>query len=1283
MATGFLSKSDVEALRATKWEAQKGSVQFKDDGLRAGGKLADAEQQPLKPDDETRVDLGVFLRRLREIKRVDSRNQQSSSESRMDEIEAAIGVIKADLERGQKKEGKSFGGEQGEMPSVNVEDFIEVHKVDTSFRFDVQFCEFQKRKAIDSLALFIYIPFVFLFAYYLVQGKGLGVGFWMNANIQGYILDQEFDVSSSLRFQKFYWDIGGDGEFWEFVEGPLIAGIWPEDNQDGSGYFQISNVAVGALKVRQVRVEADSCPQLQTHLFQNSVEKLVKSYGMEYVTRRLQDFRPYCVDELMPDGSNTDTGPYTVMQRVHDGVGIYSMNSTANYGGWQHELQGYSKLPPMYVERVLLDKDRVNAAHQYVADAYQYRSCAALNGSAAARYVGKFSTYSCDGYGLIVPLSWTGSKVKEAFGLLKNGIEVTYEDPFEHKNVTRNVPWIDQQTRGIIFELVVFNQNVNLMTWAQFVVEVTASGGWIPLKNLVTFRLFNMSDHAGSYYFFLFVFLAYIGGYWVLLVQQVYSGAQELRRGRTDRCAWAKSIVGTLDFWRVFDLVNLVLFAVSIILMLMAWAVGLTEQNVLQTEYYPDHYEDVAWRAQTAAFISATNALLTFFRIFYFLSLQPGLNLLTKTIEAAAKDLFGIVFIFIVVFFAFSLMAFVVYGNTIEDFRTFSDTLASLSRVLIGDFDYDQLRVQQRVFTPFFFCLFNILAVFILLNMVIAILDEAFGKVQEGKYNPAKLLTLMTRDETGTFDATDNQGGVMSVLTQNPISLELKWQWRKFKQWFRLWSGQYQPREKEFLILQERYRNENPRMYWDERLQQIRYCNKGLRFQDKCNLIPRELDDILMERFGQDYQLMENDLIDTPAKAMRRPKAQLLQDIIAFHHVWQHEVSETTQTGQERQEAEAQRRRDREELDKKEFQKRLKQERERSKEDTLLRLRAKYGREPTEDEQLAEMVSVPPDDRTDVERWWMYQLRRFKQMSGLMAQLSKTRNRNFQSTAPKRDFAAKMISNVTSAAARELTDGMLRTVQQEMETKFKERGSDSATFDPVAGFPIDGEPYDAADTTVGDRLLVRTTPAAEPEWVQVVAFVGGVFELQPSRAPWETAAAVPIKVSKADLGKDRWWGKRGQLRRPLRTGDKIRCCRQRRVGDVSPADKGSMWATLASKPDPNDKDGVFTVVTEGAVGPVTYTRAEWAEFARPSVQPLPGGMDGVLKWWRDGRYERLQRDGVLAGYGEEEEEEEGSPDFGITAKIAELQTAMRSHEAPRRQSTADLERRQSTRASWS
>eukprot|EP01064_Diplonema_japonicum_P011224 TRINITY_DN1849_c0_g1_i3.p1 TRINITY_DN1849_c0_g1~~TRINITY_DN1849_c0_g1_i3.p1 ORF type:complete len:1183 (+),score=217.19 TRINITY_DN1849_c0_g1_i3:57-3605(+) len=944
---------------------------------------------------------------------------------------------------------------------IDVEAFIRYHEIDNNIRFDVQYCEYQKRMAIDSLALFAYIPFVFLFAYFLVQGKGLGVGYWMNNNIDDFFLGQEFDNSDDLRFVKTYWDIGSEGEFWEFVEGPLLGGLWSGDDGSSNAHelVQSALMPVGALKMRQLRVQSRECPEQQTRLFSNNVEELLNMPGgVEYIRSRQMDFSPVCFPELHfkhhgvcidTEGCpKVDKGPYAITSSLHDGVVKYSMNDPRNPSGWAGSLQNTTSLPPMFIDRVYYDNNTgILPEERYVLDAYQYHSCSEFNSSDGIYLLGKLGPYSCDGHGMVLPFNWTKDKASQAIGIMKNGIQMTHTDE-NGRTIQKKVPWIDAQTRAISFDLIFYCKNVNLFSFSQFLVEVTATGTWIPVKQFISFQMFDSDSHNTVYFFFVAVYYLYITIYIFSWVHSFVSEVQRHVKGEWGLGTTLKAVWASFGFWVAFDFVNLSLFITAWYFTALSWDTQL--KSVLQTSYYPDGYEEIAWQGQMGAFVSAGNGLFTFCRIFYFLQLHPQLNLLTKTVQKASSDLFGIVIIFIIVFIAFSLVAFVVYGLALEDFRDFPQTVISLCRMLLGDFDFKELLIERRIMTPIIFALYNALAVFILLNMVIAILDDAFGKVQEEKYTPSKLLALMSNSDDPEFDTQGSQNKkhiVVRFLSSNPLMKELMWWFRRSYLQFLLISGQYDESDEVWQAKKRSTDRRNPRIYWSMRLDDMRDNMQTYPFTDKCRLISRQLDDILMDHFGNDFKLLVDSLVWEPAMYMHREPSKLLRSVLQFHHFWKREVEAVTQTGKTVKEQQEQQEKELEQKMRQMFLRQQEKYKEESRQDTFRRLRLKYGRDPTTEELMNEMAAMPPDNKQDIEKWWMYQTRRLHQITETFTKLAETRDRNFSGGGPKLKFTEWMIEKVSKTTQRHLTESMGGIVQEEIQEEMTCGDKDSKPED--------------------------------------------------------------------------------------------------------------------------------------------------------------------------------------------------------------------------------------------
>eukprot|EP01006_Ploeotia_vitrea_P019410 TRINITY_DN51607_c0_g1_i1.p1 TRINITY_DN51607_c0_g1~~TRINITY_DN51607_c0_g1_i1.p1 ORF type:complete len:736 (+),score=92.16 TRINITY_DN51607_c0_g1_i1:212-2209(+) len=184
------------------------------------------------------------------------------------------------------------------------------------------------------------------------------------------------------------------------------------------------------------------------------------------------------------------------------------------------------------------------------------------------------------------------------------------------------------------------------------------------------------------------------------------------------------------------------------------------------------------------------------------------MNVLTATLVKSAVHMYSVLILSLVILGAFCLMAFVAYGHTVEQMAAPDVTISSLLRMLIGDIQYEQLETERPFFSPFFFALFMFSCLFVLLNMIIAVLSGAFEEVRTERQASKHLRQLISWSypQTTTFD---------SFLLNNFLVKEVARFFKLAKLRFQM-AATTHPEQKKRLA--ERYLNariSSPRGYWD------------------------------------------------------------------------------------------------------------------------------------------------------------------------------------------------------------------------------------------------------------------------------------------------------------------------------------------------------------------------------------------------------------------------------------------------------------------------------------
>ena len=110
----------------------------------------------------------------------------------------------------------------------------------------------------------VFTVFLALFITFQFEAFPVGYVYQQNAAVADLLLDEEF---AHANHKKNYDDIMTYGEWWEWAQGPLLEGLFPDRDYNGRpldplqfGYVVNGDMRlVGGVQVRQARVGAASC----------------------------------------------------------------------------------------------------------------------------------------------------------------------------------------------------------------------------------------------------------------------------------------------------------------------------------------------------------------------------------------------------------------------------------------------------------------------------------------------------------------------------------------------------------------------------------------------------------------------------------------------------------------------------------------------------------------------------------------------------------------------------------------------------------------------------------------------------------------------------------------------------------------------------------------------------------------------------------------------------------------------------------------------------------------
>lgn len=116
-------------------------------------------------------------------------------------------------------------------------------------------------------------------------------------------------------------------------------------------------------------------------------------------------------------------------------------------------------------------------------------------------------------------------------------------------------------------------------------------------------------------------------------------------------------------------------------------------------------------------------------RLFKSFAAQPRLSVVTRTLSSSATDLLHFFIIFFSVFFCMAVNSVLLFGQDITDFATLTRAVFTNFRGMCGDWDWTAMKSTDRYMAGVWFWLFVNIEMILLLNMLLAILMDAYSEV--------------------------------------------------------------------------------------------------------------------------------------------------------------------------------------------------------------------------------------------------------------------------------------------------------------------------------------------------------------------------------------------------------------------------------------------------------------------------------------------------------------------------------------------------------------------------
>ena len=299
----------------------------------------------------------------------------------------------------------------------------------------------------------------------------------------------------------------------------------------------------------------------------------------------------------------------------------------------------------------------------------------------------------------------------------------------------RNFLWLDERTRSAVISFSVYNANFNLYAACNFIFSFTPGG---VIKPTFTFKVMKFDLYENIKYLEDALSSPEVLFDIATNALVVRLALKELSKYAYIRYTYGRSGPYFASIWNILEIINITPF-------IFAWLQRLafvSDQNRVLYErglFSSIRYAEIGNAAAgygMAFNFDSISILASTFKLFKYFQLNPDMAILWKVLVHAARDMGFFFFMMGVFMYGFLLFGQEMFGTKL---LIFSDTLQSFLTLLkmifgIVDVYWDMIQTaspgMERIIVIIFFMGYITSIFFILINVFLAILNDAYGGVK-------------------------------------------------------------------------------------------------------------------------------------------------------------------------------------------------------------------------------------------------------------------------------------------------------------------------------------------------------------------------------------------------------------------------------------------------------------------------------------------------------------------------------------------------------------------------
>lgn len=289
--------------------------------------------------------------------------------------------------------------------------------------------------------------------------------------------------------------------------------------------------------------------------------------------------------------------------------------------------------------------------------------------------------------------------------------------------------WLDERTRAVVIEINVYNGPLNLFCLGKLTVELTPINGMMKRARFVVTKLFALSGVLDSFsvtthVFVFFFFLIFI-----------YREAKQLYRYK---------VRYFFKFWSCLQF--LIILVASACVGVFFIRLALVEQLVHSLKANERRFitfELVAFADLLLGHLIAFVVFISWIRVIKLLRFNRRLSFLQGTLRKGAKPLAAFSLVFLTLFVAYAHFGYLVFSRELDTFRDIPATFVTLCSLFMGHFDFHALEGTNCIIGPIFLFSAMFYGVFVIVNLFVSVILEAFLLVKSSAINQENKYELL------------------------------------------------------------------------------------------------------------------------------------------------------------------------------------------------------------------------------------------------------------------------------------------------------------------------------------------------------------------------------------------------------------------------------------------------------------------------------------------------------------------------------------------------------------